>query len=405
VKFFEYFRIAGTLSVLVWMVSAWALWRSRRRKTESWRWLFVALGTAVVAWYLGRVNSDSIMEVKIDQREEIARTIAEHEEMQEEADRQIGARYAEDAPGDELAAKDLSDLQPEGGAQAGKEGIAPSIPTVSAVSNETAATEPEYRKKGRQTRAEGKKVENKTEISVDLKIKEIRYMKSDDLKAALRLNRANRSIIRLLLLGSVWLVVLDYLRAFNATRTTQWLIPIGGRWIDTFSPKSRLVLLPSAEKSPLSPEVYSQAVLHRGENLIFFGPRDPWPGTDRLARIEFRSWRIWGLSKLVAGAPDVPPDAEFLLDGAWFGRYAVVVPGDDSANGILSEMMEVLWCRHEAGAVSRRTLHIVWTLPRPPDPEVIESARRMGGDIDLRLAVWAGDGNAPACRELFEQLV
>lgn len=408
--FFECFRIVGTLSVLVWMVSAFALWRSRRRKTESWKWLFIALGSAVLAWYLGRVNSESIMNIMIDRREEIARVIAEHEAMQDEDEKQIGASYAEDAPGDELAAKDLRPVQPDG-KKAAVEVTAPSAqPVVSSVSNETAgmdmpSAEPEYRSRGKQTRDEGKEAKGKEEVKVDLELKTIRYMKEDDRMAAMRLNRANRSIIRLLLLGTLWLIALDYLRAFNATRTTRWLVPIGGRWIDPFSPKARLVLMPPADKSPVSPEEYSRAVLHRGENLVFFGQRDPWPETGRLGRIQFRSWPIWGLSKLVAGAPHVPPVAEFLLDGAWFGRYAVVIPADGSANGILSEMIELLWRRHETGAAARRTLHIVWALPRPPGPDTIDAVRRMGGDIDLRLAVWAQDGNEPAHRELFEQVV
>jgi hypothetical protein len=200
-------------------------------------------------------------------------------------------------------------------------------------------------------------------------------------------------------------MIWDYLRAFNATRTTRWLVPIGGRWLDALSPKARTVMLTGDGAAAPSPEEYAAAALRRGENLIFFGTRDPWPQAGRIARVAFRSRLLWGVPKLVAGAPGVPPGAEFLLDGAWFGRYAVVVSATDAEPGVLAGVVELLWQRHETGAAARRTVHLIWARPERPPGSAVAALRRLAADANVRLAVWTGAGNAGRLREEYEEVL
>jgi len=413
VKFFEYFGVVGTLSVLAWIGAAYALARSRHDKPNSWRWLFGALAAAVLATRLGRATSDAIMNARIDDREQIAMTLKEHEEMADDIEKQkLTARFAEDSPEDVLAGKDLTALKeakgetPEGTAAGTEAGASAGETSLSGVTAAEAPPDvvPAYARGGKRTRAEGKKVGGDGKVGVRIEDTSIRYMKADDLAAARRLDRLNRLAIRLLLLGTLGMMASDYLRAFNRTLTTRWLVPIGGPWLDAISPKARLVLITPPGAAALSPADYAGAAMRRGENVIYFGGRDPWDGAARVARVSVRTWIAWGVTKLVAGAPGVPAGAEFLLDGAWFGRYAVVMPGSDGAEAVLSELIALLRRRRETGAAARRTLHLVWARAEQPAGEILRALRGVAGDTNVRLAVWAGAAETAGLRAAFDEI-
>jgi hypothetical protein len=231
-------------------------------------------------------------------------------------------------------------------------------------------------------------------------------MNSRLMSALQKADRLNRFIIKLLWLATLGILLWDYLKAFNAVLTTHWLLPIGGPWLDSFSPRTRMLLVtPTAAEGRLPAEYHAEAVLRKGEQLIYFGEEDPWPDQPVLARFSVGSWRIWGVKKVVVGTPGVPPEPEFLLDGAWFRHYAVVVPDAGNADAMLAEIVRVLGQRHETRARARRTIHVVWALPTSPDADVIEQLRRMADPVNLSLAVWSADDNLlPEDNETFEDV-
>lgn len=436
-KFFEYFGVMGTLSLLAWIAALVMLARSRRDKRHRWRRLFIALALAAAAWQFGETTSNTLMRAKIDDREDVARSLAEQEQIAEQArlaeqekeagEKEITTRFAEDSPEDSPTgqapaedakqsgagvAEDAPDAAPTGEAPAedAKQpgaGVAEDSPAGRPGDDDLATVEaaeqvPEYKRRGKQTRGEDKKERLDDLGVVEDDLPDVRYMLGDDLIAAKKLDHLNRFVIRLILWTCVGLIVWDYLRAFNATLTTRWLVPIGGRWLDSVSPKARLVLVPPDMATALSPRDYAGAAVRRGENVIYFGTHDPWPEAGRLVRLACRSWLVWALPKVVAGAPGVPDDREFLLDGAWFGWYAVVVPA--AAPDVLARMIELLWQRHETGAVARRTVHLVWALPEPPGGDALAALRRLAGDTNVRLAVWTGAVCSPELREGAEEV-
>jgi hypothetical protein len=380
-KFFEYFRVSGTLSVAAWVAAAAVLalrWNRPRRP----RWLLAALALAVVAWVLGELTSASISAVRIDQREEIEQTLKEHARLAADVERQLTVRYAEDAPKDVLAAKEIG-------------GTPAATPAASA--------EPAYRQRGKQVRAAGKK--ERPPGVADVMAGEPppeRTLPAKELAAARHLDRLNRLMAQLVFWAALGLVAWDYARAFNLTVNGRWLLPVAGPWMDAVSPKAHAVLVAAGPGKP-QPGPYAEALLRKGENLVYFGPADPWPGRRGLPRLRVGPLRVWRVSRIARGDPDVPGDGEFLLDAAWFGRYAVVVPGLEEGTETLARFEALLRLRHETGAAARRTLNLVWAHASLPPRPLVESLVSMAKDTNIRVLVWAPSPVSPETASVFSE--
>ncbi|MEI6147681.1 MAG: hypothetical protein WCS01_01160 [bacterium] len=508
-KFFELFGVAGTLSVLAWIAGGAMVLVSRRAR-HRWRWMFMALAAAVAGVLLGNVTTRAILSSTLDDREEIARAIAmarravaDGSQTTAGEDGQISTRFAEDSRKEAATAAATAagvELPTSTAEKNAVEGSGESIDLMSVTAlPDNAAAEPEYARDGKKERAAGKKVESKFDKDVVIKKEEVTpwYLKEKDYRAARILETVNWLFSRLVLLAAIGMIVWVYLRAFNATRQTRYLLPIGGHWLDNLSPRSRVVLVAAESASVLSPEIYASAALRRGENLIYLGARDPWAGIDRLPRLDLRAcfrsagaacrafaasreersksaravgsvfgwalkaigavcrggvagwtrairalraalqWKVlrwmpklatylatrdaslavrrlsrqigrallrWEVPKIVAGSRHMPPQNEFLLDGAWFGQYAVVVSAAGAAPGVLSDLVDLLWERHASGAAARQTVHLLWTLPQPPAAELLAALRHIAGGTNIKLVVWNGGAVPAELREGYDEV-
>lgn len=501
-KFFELFGVAGTVSVVAWLAGGAMVAISLRSRRHRWRWMFGALAAAVAGVLLADVTHRAILKSTLDDREEVARAMelsrraaAEGSRTMASEDGKMTMRFAEDSPQEATAAAATA---------AGVE-LPASVLETQTLENAEGSNDvtsaagtnddvPEYARKGKKKRAADKKAETKLDQGVSIKEEEVTvwYLKEKDYLAARKMDNINWLFSRLMFLLAAGMIVRVYLRAFNATWTTKWILPIGGHWLDNLSPRNRVVLIRPEAAGVLSPQTYASAALRRGENLIYFGASDPWAGTDRVVRLELLSrlgpgpagfravvaslearskvvrvamtlfrWAIlgwaskvvavvcrWGVAawtrtmrvtravfewkalrwvprlvtylvtrdpslavwrlacqigralvrrdvkKIMAGSRDMPPQNEFLLDGAWFGRYAVVAPAG-AAPGVFADVVELLWERHATGASARQTVHLLWTLPDAPSGEILAALRHIAGGTNVKLVVWNG-GAVPA---------
>lgn len=510
-KFFELFGVAGTLSVLAWLAGGAMVAVSFRSRRHRWGWMFGALAAAVAGVLLADVTHRAILRSTLDDREEIERAkemsrraAAEGATTMAGADGKITARFAEDSPQEATAAAATAAGVDQPASALGTQTVELVEGTNDAASAMGANDDvPEYARKGKKTRAADKKAENKLDKGVAIKEEEVTiwYLKEKDYLAARKMDNINRLFAQLVFLWAAWMIVRVYLRAFNATWTTKWILPIGGHWLDTLSPRNRVVMIRPEAAGILSPASYASAALQRGENLIYFGASDPWAGTDRLVRLELLSrlgpgpagfravvaslearskvvrvamnilrwailgwaskvvavvcrwsmaawtrtmrvtravfqWKalrwvprlatylvtrdpalaVWRLSrqigralvrrdvkKIVAGSRDMPPQNEFLLDGAWFGRYAVVAPAA-AAPGVLADVVELLWERHATGATARQTVHLLWTLPEAPSGETLGALRHIAGGTNVKLVVWNGGAVPAELRKCYDEV-
>jgi len=382
-KFSVFYGLAGAFSVVAWVGAVVLLVKGLKRRPR-WRLLFAALALALVAYGTAELSSHTLStKAKLDTRAEELAAKAEQAEVaaaranmveNEDGEIELTTQFAESLP------------SPAGDTPPSLDGV---------VLTDEAAREPAYRQRGKQEREKGKK--DRIDIDVDeiaVEPDEVVYIKSGLMSVMKIADRLNRLTLRLVLLACLGFILWDYLRAFNSPLATRWLLPIGGPWLDSFSPRTRMLLVtPTAAAGRLPPEAYAESVLRKGEQLIFLGAEDPWPEVDELARFKIKSWTAWGVRKLTDGLPGVPSDAEFILDGAWFRHYAVLVCDAGRAATVLAESAELLWQRHETGASARRAVHFVWALPTRPDAEVIAQLRRIAGPVNVCLAVWSADDN------------
>jgi hypothetical protein len=217
-------------------------------------------------------------------------------------------------------------------------------------------SEPLYRRQGKKTRAEGKKVE--TALSEATQIEgqapEERVLVPEDQKYR-AVTWASRNVFaaRLAFLTVVLVLIGDYLRRFNSTLAFLYPLPIAGPLPDYFGSKAHTVAL-----APQQPELVSgllASLVRKGETFIFFGS-SPAIG-DALCRLRLPgSERRLTVHHYDAQSP--PASSEFVFESAWFGRYAFCI--DNSlAPHMLDELLDFLNTRTPPQARSRRVLNLV----------------------------------------------
>lgn len=395
-KLYYYFQVIGILSIVLWAGAAVLVaWYGRtRRQTHC----LVALGLAALGMVLARVNSAHVSAIKLDQREEIAAAMKANKEAAE----------AESKTGSVVNAVKFAEGDPEEAALS-------------------------YRKQGKQVRTPGKRVAKPAEgLTVAETAPQERLMHEPDLLRANFLDRVNLLLAKGVLWLALLIVVVDYLARLNSTASGRWPLPITGHWLDSVFSKTHAVLIGAgagggtqancrafacrrpghaderrpykeADKTDLTPVAYAERAVKKGESFIYFGSGDPWPGREALARVTIGKWPVWRLPKLNYGDETAIADGEYALDAAWFNRCGVVVTGPHNALPMLATLITRLSERHQAGAVARHTVHLMWALPQVPSVDVLAPLVILARDMNLKVAVWTDEPLPDTLTTLFEE--
>ena len=371
-KLYEYFGVVGILSIVAWAAAVVLLALGVRRHMHHAQCLF-ALGLAVGAWMLAKTNSSNVSAIQLDHRDEVTAQLKAKQaaEAANEPDATAAAvKFAEGDPEDQM---------------------------------------PEYRKQGKQVRAKskpsGQTPAQTLAVGPNADEQEpppVRSMREADLLAANRLDRLNLLIARLILWLAACGVVLDYLARLNAT-VCRWPLPIAGRWIDHLFDKTHAVLFRAGAQHGLTPRGYAEQVIRKGESFIYFGESDPWAARTWLPRIVVGPWSFWRLPKLDYADPEAPATGEFVLDAAWFNRCGVVAVRDEDCLPLLEHVSELLERRHEAGAMARKTVHLIWDLPAVPLAEEIAPLIRIAPETNVKVVVWTREPVGAEFAALFEE--
>ena len=336
-------------SAAAWMASI-AIVAVYGRRPDRKRHLQVALGLAIVAWGLGRINSDRISSLEVDRSEMIEQARQAQTKLRQDiaaarGESVIDVRFAEDTGKDVMDVAGLSTqevvaLERESGLSGG-------------------LNELTYRAKGVQSRDAGKKRSKGSAItSASAEYLPVRrQMKEADVYAANRWDRVNLLMLRLVLWIVTGVFLWDYFQRLNRALESYVPLPLTCRWLDDWFPKSPLVLVRSVNQAAI--QTFLKSVVRKGETFIYFGERD---AVDVQSLVRLGAWRLrlWTLPKLVYGAVDVPADPEFLLDAVWFGRYAVVIADPGAAAGLFGELCNYLSRRAATGAVATHTVNVIW---------------------------------------------
>ena len=441
-RLYQYFGIVGVTSVTAWMAAIVALLCSVRRAGFSARYGLILI-LAIIACVLGRISSDRISDIRVDERARVEAIQEERQRLREDADGpgKVHVRFTEDSRKDRL---DIAGVHQE------------EIRAFTGVSEPTPAAddEPAYRQKGKQTRDAGKikpLTATATAAAQPPAAASVRVMTEEDVTAANRLDRWNLFAVAVTLWLSGIAFLWDYLRRLNTTFQWRFPLPITGHWLDSIFPKSRTVMM----RRPAEPvmRMFLEGVVRKGETFLYLGDRRLWhaswlwrlpfaqwiaavrstegewrqrlaPGIphiiprlaratgkgmvflfrwlcrgkardavrrfcSRLRSLPVGMWLEFPLPVIVYGAEGVPSDSDFVFDALWFNRYGVIVPDREAAGRLMRDLLSYLDRRSFTRATARRTVNVVWDFSSSPDEATIERLACLSRDTNLKFILSA----------------
>jgi hypothetical protein len=105
-------------------------------------------------------------------------------------------------------------------------------------------------------------------------------------------------------------------------------------------------------------------------------------------KITFAEIPLWRVPILRYGAARLPTGSEFAFDAAWFGRYVPVISGDAPCRAMLEDMAVIMSERRQSGAVSKRTLLIVWDRDEALDAALQTRLAQLAEEGNLSILTW-----------------
>ena len=395
-SFYDYGGLAALISMIGW-VGAWVclvvyIAAKKLRHANIGR---AAVALALVAYFAGRLASATIGDIQTLQTPppedpERAKTL---EGMQNRA---ANVRFAEDSATDKL------DI---GGASSREMQVA------GVATTQAAAAGYDWRSRGKQTRDSGmSKSLNPTEAtetqpaeSGEAPAVPARMLPEAEVFRANKLDDINLFFTRTTLVIAVLFLLIDYLLRFNQTFTRVLPLPIAGRIIDSFFPKSYLVYVSkkAGESGPGTIKSFLEKALLKHENFIYLGAEDPWASDVTLPRLIVGKKKI-RIDKLICDAQITEQFRAFAFEAVWHGQGCVVCVGEEASNAMLDFAASVLCNRTLNLEPARRTVNIVWDFETPPPDVFLERLAGVCPTSNFRLFVVASA--PPAKGKMFQEV-
>ncbi|HUT31885.1 MAG TPA: hypothetical protein VNE39_00265 [Planctomycetota bacterium] len=367
-RLWTYFGFVGIASVVAWgaallLLAAFA--RSRQRT----RAYLVAFALALLGFILAKANSHSISEIEVDRS-------AEQAELRARA-----RARAQKAKSPDTSEAPPSTLDPRPST------LVPPVPS--------------YREAGKQKREEGAKLKasDLTAIGEEADVAIARRLPEADVIRADAYDRLNLFFARLTPWLALCLVCLDYLSRFNRTFGYLPPIPIAGRALDAFFPKTHAAHVQGA--GPAVVKRYLEDLARKGESFLYLGQADPL-GAGEVHRWSLGRLRRQPLQRIALSGASFPA-SQFVLDSAWFGRYCFVATGLDVAGRLLADTVEYLTARLVPHAAARRTVNVVWDFADPPPAETLRALAALCRETNFKLIVFSSHPPAEETAPLFDE--
>lgn len=376
-RFMLCFGWSGLLSALAWLGAAVVCVLCRRHGRRE-RFFALALGLAILGTLFAAWHSARVDDIRLDQSDEIRaareaqqRDLEAQERARQKNEGEVAVRFAEDAPGETVAPVNPLPGKGVATADAAPEG------------------EPAYRSGGRQKRVGGKvdkaseKLARAATSGPESEAPAAVSLRLPDYQLANVLSRANRILARLILLGVLGVLVIDYLRRFDWPAGGYGPLPLASVGLNRLEPGPLLIAWNTATEAQL--QGYLESILRKGESFVYFGDR---AGADRLRlqRLALGPWRFrpWRLLTWSDGV--TPNDPEFILDSVWFGRYLVCVPTRE-APSVLRAIAPLLAERLRLRARARGLPHLIWDAGPVADPALLGTMTQAASETGMRFVV------------------
>ena len=332
------------------------------------KWLgHVAALFALCALGLAQLNSTTyVSRIQVDQTEVVEKEMAARQlaRQQAEADRAADAAditFAEDASGDRLdkAGLDDTDLQYFESFEEGS----PDWKQQKQARDENAGADDDLEAMiGGTTEREGVEVEG---IVEEAEQREPIYLSAKDMLAANRLDKANLTTSKVMIVLALLFVVVDYVRRLNVYREAYFPLPVPSAWADALTARPSVSEHPDKPRRSLQDEL--RFITRRGEVFLYF--TDDVDSAEQAAtpmpRLPGGKWpmRVLDLKE------QADLDDRFVFETLWFARNSFVAQDDERAIHLLEAFVHWLTLRRNRKARTQRTVHLVWDLSAEvPEP-------------------------------------
>ena len=211
----------------------------------------------------------------------------------------------------------------------------------------------------------------------------VMVMSAADVATARRFDRLHLGATRLLIIATLLLLVVDYLRRANIYSLASLPLRLPSAWLNAFTPMPPLMHRPQPPRRSIPAEL--EWLSRRGDVFVYMTDR-PESAEAALAHLQsLPKWRRPDVLRLSEGQEG--PDDDFVFESLWYGRCSFVVDSLARLEYLLPWFMERLEERRATRARVRQTVHLVWDagvpLPESVRDPLVELARAAGFSLFL----------------------
>lgn len=358
----EIFSLAGYISVALWVCIP-LFWLAHLLKRPR-GWLgHIPLVLGVAALTLALINSKTyVSRIQADRSAEIEEQMsaAALAQQQAEAERSAEAadiRFAEDATGEQLDKAGLDDTDLAYFESFGEAATPDWKKEKQARDLSANDTDDLQSLIGGSEEQEGVEVQGLAEPETFEPI----LMSDKDKLTANRLDSANLTTTKIMLLLATLFVVVDYVKRLNVYRESYFPLPLPSKWADALTERTIVSTRPEQPRRSLHEELAT--ITRRGEAFLYLtdDSRAAEQAATPMPRLPAGKWPIHVFNP----GSDPKFDDAFLFETLWFRRNSLVIDNTDRALPLLECFVELLARRRESRAHTRQTVHLIWDLPTP----------------------------------------
>jgi hypothetical protein len=184
-------------------------------------------------------------------------------------------------------------------------------------------------------------------------------MSEVDYAMANRLDRLNIAVSRYLILISLLLLAIDYLRRVNSYTSASLPIPLPSGLVNSLSPLPVIVNRPNPPRRQTPAEL--EWLARRGDSFVYLTDRPDEANAvyNRLKALRKWAWtqEVFRVDEGHYGITD-----KFIFESLWFGRGSFIIDSPERSVQLMENFISLLAERRSTRAKARQTVHVVWDL-------------------------------------------
>jgi hypothetical protein len=353
------FSTLGYASVVLWLLLPVLLILHHVRRPRGWL-CHLALVIGIAAFALAKVNSAThVNRIQPDRSSEIAAAEALKEKARKAA---LEAREGEVA-NVRFAEDSLADRLDEGGMDDADRKYMETV---------LEKGEPGYKKGPKKERSGQRQQDDslegmlnteeaddglKSEFTEKAEAAEPIVMAEAEVAMANRLDKANLQIVRLLLLVTFILLIIDYLKRANIYEEAYLPLPLPSSWLNCLTPAPPVNVRDEPRRDLASELAW---LTKRGDTFVCLTADSSVASAVPASLPKFKGMQPVDVLKVTDAISD-----DFVFESLWYGRSSFVVDSAARAEQMIKRFVELMAERRSTRAAVRQTVHVLWDIDAP----------------------------------------